>query len=376
MHVAKPALFGLLACCLVWAWFNRSLVLDAYDDPSSPVALQLDGIDLTVDTTPLPPSPFTRVTARDTSRIPPALAYIDPEPAAPVEMAGGESSVSGTVFGAGLRPRPDSPFSSPSSSTTAPPTTAPPVTAPTGTSTSPFSPIPPIPETSTTAVPSPLQRAVVRLERHTTQGTGVLELPVDGQGRWRADNLPGGRYRLRAWIPGLATLVQPVVFFLEDGDVTTHRLELVGVDPSPRLELADGGPMYVGLDAQVGVVASRRWIDEDGFVVTGPMTGASISLTVTGPLDIESAATATTDGRGLARFNVRCRQPGDTSGTAVMGGLAVSGPFPTCQPVPVTAQPAGDDSPAGDSPPAQPATEGGQSGSGPASNPTGRTGNG
>jgi hypothetical protein len=311
VHVAKPALFGLLACSLAWAWFNRAPIVDAYRDPSSPVELQLDGIDLTVETTPLPPSPFNRVTADDTSRMPPVLAYIDPEPAPPVAMSGGSVVISGTVFGVGLRPRDD---------TLVPTTTA--STTPTSST------------TTTEPEPAPLERGVVRLERHTTNGVGVLDLAVDNQGRWGADDLPGGRYRLRAWIPGVATSGTSEVFFLAEGDVSTHRIELSGVDPSPRLELADGGPMFVGLESRVGVVASRRWIDDEGFAVTGPMAGASVTLSVSGPLVVESSETAITDSRGLAQFRVRCSQPGPTSGTAVMGAVTVSGPFPTCQSVP------------------------------------------
>ncbi len=308
--MAKPALFGLLACSLAWAWFNRAPVVDAYRDPSSPVELQLDGIDLTVETTPLPPSPFNRDMADDTSRMPPALAYIDPEPAPPVAMSGGSVAISGTVFGAGLRPRDDTPVTTTTASTT------------------------PASSTTTEPEPAPLERGVVRLERHTTNGVGVLDLAVDDQGRWGADDLPGGRYRLRAWIPGVATSGASEVFFLAEGDVSTHRIELSGVDPSPRLELADGGPMFVGLESRVAVVASRRWIDDEGLVVTGPMAGASVTLSVSGPLVVESSETAITDSRGLAQFRVRCGDPGPTSGTAVMGVVTVSGPFPTCQSVP------------------------------------------
>ncbi len=318
--MAKPALFGLLACSLAWAWFNRAPVVDAYRDPSSPVELQLDGIDLTVETTPLPPSPFNRAMADDTSRMPPALAYIDPEPAPPVAMSGGSVAISGTVFGAGLRSRDDT------SVPPVPTTTSPPTGSDDGSA------------DSTTVItepePAPLERGVVRLERHTTNGVGVLDLAVDDQGRWGADDLPGGRYRLRAWIPGAATSGTSEVFFLAEGEVSTHRIELSGVDAAPRLELADGGPMFVGLESRVGVVASRRWIDDDGLVVTGPMAGASVILSVSGPLMVESSETAITDSRGLAQFRVRCSEPGPTSGTAVMGVVTVSGPFPTCQSVP------------------------------------------
>lgn len=337
--MVKPALFGLLACSLAWAWFNRALVVDAYDDPSSPVELQLDGIDLTVETTPLPPSPFDRVLADDTGRVPPALAYIEPEPAPSVAMSGGSASISGTIFGIGLRSQDDD----------IDPGVVPPSIGPTSTTIGPepggFDPDskPPGTAGSTTVAPepesSPLESGVVRLERHTTAGVGVLDLAVDDQGRWEADELPGGRYRIRAWIPGIATSGGSQVFFLAEGELSTHRIELFAIDPTPQLQLVDGGPMYVGLDSRVGVVASRQWIDDEGYSVTGPMAGVSVTLSVSGPLVLESSETAGTDSRGLASFGVRCTQPGATSGRAVMGDVTVSGPFPTCQSVPATVTP-------------------------------------
>jgi len=282
----KVALFVVMALCLGLMWHEREFVLDAYrQDDDGPAELRLSGVTLDFEKTDIPASPYVVHTAPDTRRRPMSLLFTAPE-VDPVEMVGGESRISGTVQVDG----------------------------------------------------EPAAGAVVRLERHTSAGTGVRDVIVGADGRFSARNLPGGRYRVRSWIPGLATMTSSDVFFLEAEEVTSRDYELQLIDLEPRVEFVDGGTMTVGLTGGFGVVISRNDIDSDGLVVTAPVTGVEVSASFTDDVTPLSPLVSSTNERGVAEFRMRCVKPRAGRATVTIGDEVWTVALAACVPMPPTTQ--------------------------------------
>ncbi|MDH4279731.1 MAG: carboxypeptidase-like regulatory domain-containing protein [Acidimicrobiia bacterium] len=286
MDVLKAALFVVMALCLGLMWHERDFVLDAYrQDDDGPAELRLSGVTLDFEKTDIPASPYVVHTAPDTRRRPMSLLFTAPE-VDPVEMVGGESRISGIVRIDG----------------------------------------------------EPASGAVVRLERHTSAGTGVRDVIVGADGRFTVRNLTGGRYRVRAWIPGSATMTSSDVFFLEAEEEIFRDYGLQLVDQEPRVEFVNGGTMTVGLSGGFGVVISRNDVDADGIVVTAPVSGVEVSATFTDDVSLLSPLVTSTNERGVAEFRMRCLKPTTGRATVTVGEEVWTVALAACVPKPPTTE--------------------------------------
>lgn len=301
MDVLKAALFVVMALCLGLMWHERDFVLDAYrQDDDGPAELRLSGVTLDFEKTDIPASPYVVHTAPDTRRRPMSLLFTAPE-VDPVDMVGGESRISGIV-------RIDD---------------------------------------------EPASSALVRLERHTSTGTGVRDVIVGADGRFSARSLPGGRYRVRAWIPGKATMTASDVFFLEAEEAISRSYNLPLVDLEPRVEFVNGGTMTVGLTGGFGVVITRNDVDADGILISAPVTGVEVSASFTDDVTPLSPLVVPTDESGLAQFRMRCVRAGTGRATVTIDSEVRTVALASCIPMPPTTQgPAGGSTPssAGDGP--------------------------
>ncbi len=288
MDVLKVALFALLALSLGLMWHERDLVVDAYrQDSDGPAELRLSGVALDFEKTDIPASPYVVHTAPDTRRRPMSLLFTAPE-VDPVDMTGGEARIAGFVRIDGVG----------------------------------------------------AAGAVVRLERHTATGIGVRDVRVGADGRYVARNLPGGRYRVRAWVTGHATTTMSDVFFLNADDAETRSFDLEVVEPDPRIEYVNGGTMTVGLTGGFGVVISRNDVDENGLVITVPVPGVPVSAEFSADVSLLSPPVVSTNDRGLAQFRVRCLQPGTGRAAVTVDRSALVEAEPTAAPAPPPADPA------------------------------------
>lgn len=315
---------GLMA----WQW---GTVSGAYTHPSAPAAdIQLTGIDLAVETTPVGPSPYVVVPAPDTRAQSLDLAYEPPAaPKAKPAIIGGRATLSGTV------------------------------TLPTG----------------------PAAGATIRLERHTADGVAMADVTAGPDGTWKAAGIQGGRYRVRAWLKGQATMTGSSVFFLGGDDRRPLNFALDPVDTTPRMSFSKKGDIYLGGTGTVAVSVKVRSVDDEGVAVTNGLAGAVITLAPTGAATLGpgtaapvpgASATVTADGDGVARFTLTCNTLGTTTAVITHQDQRATVDLPACIPVPppttvpdpaaAPAFPAG--TPAG-SPPAAPTTS-----------PTTRTGSG
>ncbi len=277
---------GLMA----WQW---GAVSGAYTHPSAPAAdVQLTGIDLAVETTPVGPSPYLITPAPDTRAQSLELAYEPPAgPTAKPTITGGRATLSGTV------------------------------TLPTG----------------------PAAGATIRLERHTPEGVAMADVTAGPDGTWKAGGIQGGRYRVRAWLKGQATMTGSSVFFL--GGDERHPLDfaLDPVDTTPKMSFSKKGDIFLGGTGTVAVSVKVRTVDDEGVAVTNGLAGAIITLTPTGSATLGAgtaapvpgaSATATADGDGVARFVLTCNTLGTTSAVITHQDQRATVDLPACIPVP------------------------------------------
>lgn len=174
--------------------------------------------------------------------------------------------------------------------------------------------------------------ATVRIERLVAGREVRTDVLTGPDGRFAVPDLPGGRYRVRAFLaPSLAQVV-PEVRFLQDG--AEHDFPLVVEQQGGILVRADVAPEppLVGRAVNLVAVVSSRTVDADGVVRSRPVVGVSVELTGLGRWTLREDAetsTSTTDplfgttftspsqtpsartsSSGLVRYELRCERTG------------------------------------------------------------------
>jgi hypothetical protein len=85
----------------------------------------------------------------------------------------------------------------------------------------------------------PVEGATVRLERRVGGRTATMELTTNASGSWRAEDIQGGRYVIRAWLGDRLALPRAAgVFLAEDEDRQVH-LAMVEIAPPPPADAPD-----------------------------------------------------------------------------------------------------------------------------------------
>jgi hypothetical protein len=165
--------------------------------------------------------------------------------------------------------------------------------------------------------------------------------------------VPGGRYRVRAFLPPALAMPSAEVRFLRDGQ--EHDFDLVVEDQ--RRVVARGAvapdPPYVDDDVNLAVVVATRSVDLDGVIRNVPVVGVRVELsglgawtlrpssappsqqprpTTTAPPRTPSSV-AFTDGFGQATFELRCQVSGNP-GLSLLVSVLVTPPAAEGQPPP------------------------------------------
>ncbi len=286
-----------LAAMVAAVWSNRSTVVAAYVEEREPVALAFDGLEFDIEVEDLGPSPYA-LNARSPvlSR---ADAGLEPIPsdteAADVEVLGGSSIIHGVVR-----------------------------------------------DNAGAAVPG----AVVSIERVSSDGRAFINRLADDAGAWAAEGVRGGRYVVRAWQPGQATMLQPLLFFLEAEKRVELTLVLSSASGTPLLDVTTSPSVEIGGQLQAAVVVGREVVDDDGVLVASVDAGRQVTVRVEGPVSLASPASGTTNGDGTFGVRISCDAPGT--------GRLIVGVSPRATPE-VSADPGADQQPAEQSPTPVPA---------------------
>lgn len=202
----------------------------------------------------------------------------------------------------------------------------------------------------------PAPGATVRIERLTAGGEVRTDVTTDGEGRFALEGVPGGRYRVRAFLPPTLAQTAPDVRFLADRE--EHRFDLRMEAHHGVHVLADVAPDVPTVGAPVNLVVRvvERQVDADGIVRAVGVAGARVRLTGLGAWTAPGQTTTTstaprqttsststsatappgsadlearTDPAGNATFTLVCQRPGPPGLTAVV-------PVQTARPDPAT----------------------------------------
>ncbi|WP_436795712.1 hypothetical protein [Actinospongicola halichondriae] len=203
--------------------------------------------------------------------------------------------------------------------------------------------------------------AVVRVERLVGDVVQRRDVVADEGGGYVLSGVPGGRYRVRAFLAPRLTMLDPEVFFLEDGgdkqlDLRTEVFEGLAVTGA-----TNPAQPIVGQGVNLAIRVAQRSVDGDGIGREVPVPGVEVRLRSSGfaELDRASASTTTTsadpdsstttttvvtsrvtDTNGVIVFSLACERVGPTTATAVVVSGDAEETFsievPACAPVPTT----------------------------------------
>jgi hypothetical protein len=124
----------------------------------------------------------------------------------------------------------------------------------------------------------PLAGATVRIDRLVGGHEVRHDVRTAADGRWELRGVPGGRYRVRAFLAPAFAQTAAEARFLADGE--EHSFDLVVDDQRGVVVRADVAPDQPTLDAAVNLVVYvvQRTVAADGVVRSTPVSGTVVEL--------------------------------------------------------------------------------------------------
>lgn len=184
----------------------------------------------------------------------------------------------------------------------------------------------------------PVPNAVIRAERLVGDAVQTLEGRSGADGTFALENVPGGRFRVRAFLPPSLAMAEPDIFFHEDGDVRDMRLVLEPFTGVVVREAVRPAAPTVGDGVNLAVRVAERRVGDDGIGREVPIPGVQVQVNASGWTPLDPQPVQITGADGVAVFQFRCDRVGTVSATAVIGGLEEVFPLdaPACSPVATT----------------------------------------
>lgn len=175
----------------------------------------------------------------------------------------------------------------------------------------------------------PVPGATVLIERFVDGYSASIRVGTNTEGAWTASGIPGGRYRVRAWLAPTMSQLDPVVLWLDDGSSQSMRSALVAQGGREVTGHIRSGSFEVGQDLMVAVTVRVPVVsDEDGKVRAVGEVGTEVRLAVRGAL--RGGGTAVTGPDGIARWALTCARAGQGAATATIGEDSTPIQLPVC----------------------------------------------
>jgi hypothetical protein len=167
----------------------------------------------------------------------------------------------------------------------------------------------------------PVAGAVVRIDRLVGDAVQRREVTSDEGGGFAVEGVPGGRYRVRAFLAPRLTLMEPEVFFLPDGEGRDIELPLGAFEGIQVRASTNPSTPTVGRGVNLAVRVTQQAVDGEGVVRPAPLPGIRVRVRASGWTEL-GPTTVTTDGAGVAVFEFRCARAGPVRASAVVGETA------------------------------------------------------
>lgn len=190
-----------------------------------------------------------------------------------------------------------------------------------------------------------VQGATVRVDHLVRGGVVSHDATTGADGRYAVPAIPGGRYRVRAFLAPALSVTQPEVRFLQDGKETTFDLKVE--DQRKVVATAAIAPAvpYLHDAVNLAVVVATQAVDLDGIVRSSPIPGLRVELDGLGAWSLRrdngvqapfqprattttalpASTTGFTDGAGVVRYELRCDQVG-APGLSLLVSVTVTPP--------------------------------------------------
>jgi hypothetical protein len=153
--------------------------------------------------------------------------------------------------------------------------------------------------------------AVVRAERVLDDGDlQRFDVVAGADGHWDLPNVPGGRYRVRAFLPPSLAQTDAEVLFIGDAEQRTVDLTVDRFDSVALAGSVAPDPPVAGSPVNLVVQVVVREVDKDGFVRSTPTPGYIVSITNPGSWTLRGSGQVLTGPDGQATFELQCRAAG------------------------------------------------------------------
>jgi hypothetical protein len=156
----------------------------------------------------------------------------------------------------------------------------------------------------------PVPQATVRVERLVGDQVRRTDVVAGADGRYSVRGIPGGRYRVRAFLPPTFAQVDPELFFLADRDERRVDLDVERFEGLTATAAVAPNPPVVDQPVNLVVQLAARSVDGDGVARVVPQGGRRIELLEPTRWSLVSDAVQITDGGGRAVYELRCEVAG------------------------------------------------------------------
>jgi len=157
----------------------------------------------------------------------------------------------------------------------------------------------------------PVAGAIVQLDRMVGDRVVSLQVPTAADGTWNAQNVLGGRYRIRAWMAPTLAMAQGQLVFVDARNPPGVTLRLDRFTGTVIDAAIAPNPPTVGQSTNLSVRVVLRQVDTQGFVRNVPEAGVTVTLTGSGSWSTSSGNPSSTGSDGVASFVMQCLQEGD-----------------------------------------------------------------
>ena len=152
----------------------------------------------------------------------------------------------------------------------------------------------------------PVEDGFVLLERFVGEQRASLKVRTDRRGRFRALQIHGGRYRIRAWRTPDMALTIPELRFVRDDVETQMDLDLTRHDGLTVQAAASATAPLVDEPITITALVTRQQVDEQGIVAAPSAVGEKVAVSVDSGWRVEGPSEREVGLDGRASWTLTC----------------------------------------------------------------------